>query len=198
MDYEQSYSKKEAFELYQYYLAVKRHFTSNYDFFKYNGKVKVSETSFDTRKDKFSFYRLTRQHNAKDIILANLMVDPNMWIGKLVEPDKITIGKEFTKRKQSMTYSFKNDLSLLDDEYDQNLIVVDGQHPKIVSKYLAGQIDISTLIIIEDFSKCFQYWNDNISDPVIWPELNKKCENVKLFFEYDRKAMRKVLVDRFS
>ena len=45
------YSDADAFGLYTYYVAVKQHFTSDYDFFKYGGKLRLRQTSFDTRKN---------------------------------------------------------------------------------------------------------------------------------------------------
>ena len=59
------YSDADAFDLYTYYVAVKQHFTSDYDFFKYGGKLRLKQTSFDTRKDKFFFYKLTKKEDAK-------------------------------------------------------------------------------------------------------------------------------------
>ena len=55
----------EAFGIYQ---ALKLHFTTeNFDYFKYNGKSKISVTSFENRKDKWFFYKLSRKFvNKKD------------------------------------------------------------------------------------------------------------------------------------
>ena len=42
----------EPYEAYVKYLALKSHFSDlNYDFFKYNGKVKAWRSTFDVRKD---------------------------------------------------------------------------------------------------------------------------------------------------
>jgi len=45
----------EGLNAYSTYLAIRNHFKTNYDYFKYRGKLKVSETSFLKRKDKFFF-----------------------------------------------------------------------------------------------------------------------------------------------
>ena len=55
------YSTRDAYDIYVYYLAMKRHFTSNYDFKQYNGKVKANVMSFENRKDKFFFYKLSKK-----------------------------------------------------------------------------------------------------------------------------------------
>jgi hypothetical protein len=64
------YSTKDAFAMYIYYLALKKHFTSNYDFFKYNGKVTASIDAFENRNDKYHFYKLSKRSDGKEFILA--------------------------------------------------------------------------------------------------------------------------------
>ena len=44
------------FEVYKMYLALKQHFTkSDYDYFKYEGKVRANENSFEQRRDRYFF-----------------------------------------------------------------------------------------------------------------------------------------------
>jgi hypothetical protein len=76
----------ETFGLYQ---ALKLHFTQeSYDFFKYNGKTNVSVTTFENRKDKYHFYKLSRRLAQKedmiDFIVANLVEDEKTWVGSLL------------------------------------------------------------------------------------------------------------------
>ena len=53
-------SSREGFDAYRLYLGIKLHFnTENYDFVKYNGKVKADLPSFLKRKDKFHFAKLS-------------------------------------------------------------------------------------------------------------------------------------------
>ena len=52
------YDVAEGFDAYKTYLALKRHFTSDYDYFKYNGKVRAGVESFLKRNDKFFFRKL--------------------------------------------------------------------------------------------------------------------------------------------
>ena len=70
----------EAFGLYQ---SLKLHFTTDsYDYFKYNGKTKVTVTAFENRKDKYHFYKLSRKYTNKEdlinFIVANLIEDEKL------------------------------------------------------------------------------------------------------------------------
>ena len=44
------YSTRDAFDLYSYYMAMKKHFTTSYDFVKYGGKMRLSVDSFEIEK----------------------------------------------------------------------------------------------------------------------------------------------------
>ena len=50
------------FECYKTYVAMKQHFTKDkYDYFKYGGKSRASATSFNNRKDRYFFERMSRK-----------------------------------------------------------------------------------------------------------------------------------------
>ena len=60
--------KVEPFEVYQKYLSLKQHFSKkDYDYFKFNGKVRASASSFEKRKDKHHFIRLSKIYKDEEI-----------------------------------------------------------------------------------------------------------------------------------
>ena len=183
------YSTTDAFDIYVYYLALKRHFTSNYDFFKYNGKVKANAMSFENRKDKFFFYKLSKKKEAKDIILANMLANPNAWAGELLDDKAESIYKEWIKRKQSLTYQFKSDIINLDDQFNDNFVVKDGQHPRLLKLYMMNDISLETLVMICDITKCLGHWEKNISDTIVFPDINKLVRKYRPFLDYDKQKI---------
>ena len=57
------------FDCYRTYLAFKNHFTKdNFDYFKYGGKTNATTTSFNKRKDKYFFEKMSRQKKDEDIV----------------------------------------------------------------------------------------------------------------------------------
>ena len=62
------YDVNEGFDAYKTYLAIKQHFTSGYDYFKYNGKVKAKIESFLKRKDKFFFRKLQKRYDKDELV----------------------------------------------------------------------------------------------------------------------------------
>ena len=109
------------FEAYKLYIAIKQHFSSpSYDFFKYNGKVRVSADNFETRKDKYMFYKLSKRDDAMEYLVAILSQHPNVWVGEMFEPKYEQLYKDYLKKKESLTYTFKNDIDNLLDDFDKN------------------------------------------------------------------------------
>lgn len=193
------YSTKDAFEVYRYFLAIKQHFTTSYDFFKYNGKTNTNVTAFENRKDKFHFYKLSKHSDPKDFILANILENPNVWIGDMIADEKYDkIYKDWKKRQQSLSYVFKTDLSKLNEDFNSNLISTNGQHPVIITLYIRGEICIETLIVIANLTKVFSHWDKILLDKIIYPDINRKCKKYFPFMEYDKDKMKKILLDKFA
>jgi len=192
------YNTKDAYEMYIYYLALKRHFTSSYDYHKYNGKINASITSFETRKDKFFFYKLSKRSDAKDFILANMVNDPKIWIGDIVGEEGEKVFTEWTKKQQSLSYVFKTELGKLDEDFDSNLITKDGQHPKLLRLHTTGNISQETLIIIDDLTNVFSYWSKKVIDKIIFPDILNRCNKYKPFLNYDKTKMKNILVAQFT
>lgn len=192
------YNTKDAYEMYIYYLALKRHFTSSYDYHKYNGKINASITSFETRKDKFFFYKLSKRSDAKDFILANMVNDPKIWIGDIVGEEGEKVFTEWTKKQQSLSYVFKTELGKLDEDFDSNLITKDGQHPKLLRLHTSGNVSKETLIIIDDLTNVFSYWSKKVLDKIIFPDILNTCNKYKPFLNYDKTKMKNILVAQFT
>ena len=194
-----AHSTRDAYDLYIYYLALKKHFTTEYDYFKYNGKVKASHQAFENRKDKFHFYKLAKRKDVKEFILANIMSDPTLWIGDLIDNNRAEdIYLNWNRKQQTLSYVFLNDLSELEDDFNSNLEVKDGQHPRLLELYNMKKVSVETLIIIDDFVKNFSYWEKKITDPIIFPQIKRSVEKIRPFFTYDKLKMKQTLLERFS
>ena len=62
-----------AFKIYKFYVAIKRHFNDDkYDFFKYRGKLRLNESSFENRKDKYLFTKLASQEDCLNLVVAGI------------------------------------------------------------------------------------------------------------------------------
>jgi len=185
--------------------ALKLHFTSNsYDYIKYNGKTNVTKTTFSTRKDKYSFYRLSRKFGLtelKDYYIANFLVDDVQWVGDILGPESEENYKKWQKRIQSLTYTFENDIIILLDKVENPndlLVVKNNEFPKLMQYATQGDISLETLIILDDIMNFFPMWEKEIYDDIVWPNFKIKCMKYKPFLHYDKEKFKQILKEKIK
>lgn len=187
------------FESYKLYTAIKNHFTlESYDYFKYNGKVRVTEHSFEVRKDKYMFYKLSKHEDPLNFLVANFSENQKTWVGDLFGMDQQMKFNEFLRRKESLSYMFSNDIDNLLEDFDKNFEVPPGDYPFLLKLLTRKKISKETFIIIQDCVRFFKRWNDQISDPVLWPKIAMNCKKLHPFLEYDKDKYCSALRKKFS
>lgn len=183
------------FECYIMYLALRRHFSSDYDYFKYNGKVTAKLSTFELRNDRYMFSKLAKVSNIEDHLVANLSENSNMWIGSLLEDRAIKKGKNFTKVKQSLTYEFKRCILNLDTSIEKLMVSKSrDEYPMLLNEYINGKIDISVLVILNLCLKFVNVWDRKLSDPIVWPEIKNRIIKITPFYRVQDIDKYKVII----
>ena len=186
------------YEVYIDYLALKRHFTTErYDYHKYYGKVKANKDSFEKRKDKFFFEKISRHRDPHGLMLANFLKLDDIWVKNLTGDEATERYNQWLGKLQSISRSVENELSVLDEDFDSNFKVLDGRHPNILKLYLADKLSIETFIIIYDLVGCETYWNNKFKNDFIWNEVKKKIKKVRPFLVYDKTKIKNIIVEKF-
>jgi hypothetical protein len=186
------------FDAFCLYLALRQHFTSDsYDYFKYNGKLRVNQTTFDTRKDKYMFFKLSKRDDIFDFLVANLSEKPELWVGDLFNAEHEKNLSEYKRKKESLTYVFKNDIEHLLENFDENFRVKEGDYPHLLKLFCQKKISKETFIILNDCVSFFGSWNRKISDPVLWPKIALSCKKFYPFMQYQREKYINILQDKY-
>ena len=127
---------------------MKSHFTNpKFDFFKYGGKSRATITSFNKRKDKYWFEKTSRKYSDEEVLnflLANFVTTDNpqnLWIGEIINSGERNYF-EWRRRKQSLTYLFKEQTEKLISETNlEKVFDCSKGHPIILKKYLGVRKD---------------------------------------------------------
>lgn len=189
----------EPYDAYIKYLALKSHFQDkNYDYFKYNGKVKAWRTTFDTRRDKYFFYKLTKQKDPVEFLIANFIDSDDFYIGDIREDKANEIYTEYRKRQQSLSYVFKNDISKMKEDFNDNIIVPQNSHPYLLRLYMRKDICLETLILIDRCVKMFKYWDKELKDDIMWPDIKMKATKYSPFLNVDINKYRDIIISKFK
>lgn len=191
--------KLEPFESYQKYISLKNHFVNkNYNYFTYNGKVKANLQSFYKRKDRFYFEKISRQKSDEEII--NLFVsnfasceDPqSLWVGEIIK-DGEEIYKNWMRRTQSLSYIFKEEVSILNSKnFDEMFRIEGNRHPKILKEFLQKKISLETMIILNNILGYKKQFDKKLLDPV-WEFVSMRIEKYTPFLHIDSNKFKSIL-----
>ena len=193
------------FAAFALYNALKLHFTSaSYDFFKYHGKTNVSKDTFLKRKDKYSFYKLSRKYSLDELrnfFVANFVYGDSTWVGEMTGPNGEDVYKKWQKISQSLTYNFESDIVRILEQVnspDELMKVRSGEYPDLLVGAMQNSISIETLVILNDMMNFFSMWDKKISDDIIWPSWKLKCEKYAPFITYDKVKFKNILKEAIT
>ena len=187
------------YEVYIKYLALKSHFSDlNYDYFKYNGKVKAWRSTFDTRKDKYFFYKLSKKKDPIEYLVANFIGSNDFYIGNIRADESDQIYMDYKKRKESLSYVFKSDLSKMKENFNDNIVVPNNEHPYLLRLYMRGDISLETLTLINKCVNIFDYWDKELKDDIMWPDIKLKATKYSPFLNVDINKYREIILSTFN
>ena len=185
----------EAYDAYKIYHALKLHFTSNYDYNKYNGKANVSVDSFLKRNDRPFFGRVSRKYkdDTRDFFISNFVVNPKGWVGNFNDENYLN----WKKRNQSLKYNYKSELTELFhrvstfDEIFHN----GSQHPLLLKQFMAKRISIETVAILESLLGFCSRFDKQIEENIVWPDRKKLILNYSNLLTIDVNEYRVVTMN---
>lgn len=192
--------KLKSFEVYKLFLSLKNHFTKDsYDYFKYCGKSRVSIESFNKRKDKYFFERLSRKKSNEEIIyffVANFVNTDNpnsVYISELMRSGE-DVYIEWSRRTQSLFYMFQTEIQvfLSGCGFNSFFKCSPGKHPEIIKKHLQNLISIETLVILDIILNYSKEYDNKLDDP-LWELLSMKIKKYKPFLSIEVNKYVKVM-----
>lgn len=182
--------------------ALKLHFSGDsYDYVKYNGKTNVSKVSFSSRKDKFTFYRLSRKFNLlelKDYYVANFIAEDVQWVGDIIGPNGEDNYKKWQKRTQSLTKVFEDDIIHLFEASSNCLHVDNGNYPYLLVQLMQGKVSLETVCIMNDIMNFLPMWKKKILDDIVWPMWCRRIVKYKPFIVFDKNKLKTVLRESYK
>ena len=195
------------FDVFKTYLAVKNHFTTDYNYQRYGGRVTAKLESFTKRPDRYFFHKLSKRYNERDILdyfVANFAVDGNKWVGNLINNEGAENYTRYRKYKDAFEYHFRNDcVSISNDfarrgiRFDDGFFVHGGQHPRVLRLHIQRKIYIQTTIILDSILSFSKVWDKEISEKVVWPKISLTLAKLKPFVYYNQTQAKLIMKDIF-
>jgi hypothetical protein len=184
------------YNTYVKYAALKRHFQSDYDYIKYNGKVNIKRETFLKRNDRYFFAKLAKKYNDEltDFLISNFVVNDNIWIRELFSDESEKIYKNWKKNLESFSYIFKSDMKKIKDHMEEKGLSFDDMFecdeenlPEIVNLLIGNTIQIETFIMLDQVLNFICVINKKVIDNAIWMLYNKKLVKYRALLFYVNK-----------
>jgi len=183
------------FDVFRVYLAVKLHFTTDYDYFDYDGKVNIKLETFTKRNDRYFFHKLStkyKQDEILDFFVANFCESDKKWIGNLLENDGRETYLNYKKVKDNFNYHFRNDIvNIINDfsskriSFDDGFVCNSGQHPRLLRLLIQRRASFQTIIVLDQVLSFIKNWNKQIKERVVWTKIAHKISKLKPFIKYN-------------
>lgn len=133
-------------------------------------------------------------------IVSNILCD-RKWVGDMTEDEALDCYNAFLKRRQSLAYTFSNDLDRLFLKCNPEMAFKcpKNEVPFVVYATMTGDISIETLTILDRFIGFSKVFDQKISkDDVIWPAWSLKIRKYAPFLEYDKNKFMDILRDKIT
>lgn len=189
---------KKGYEAYKLYLAMQRHFSTSYDFFKYNGKVNASTEAYSKRNDKYSFEKLVnivQQEDLVDFYVAHFLNNPKCWIRDMSKA-KFEL---YRATKKNFSRTFREDLQTISTYNLPDLMKVENDIPLIHKLVLDNSITLETVVAMDNFYPFIDKHNEQVQVTFVWPDYIAKIINYRPFFlpnvtDFHKDVMKDVLL----
>lgn len=191
--------KISAYQAYSAYMGVKLHFTSNYDYAKYQGSVKTNAAKFESSNKQYHmWYRLGKDWSDAGefasfvaVTMFNAPTPGKIWVGDLVKEEAKAKYLEWQAWNEAFTYRLGNGLSDLHAILATEGITLaeavtpfGGELPFLFNLYTKKRIPYQVLVALNGFSggKLFAGWNTRLEEDAVWNMKGVKLAKFATFF----------------
>lgn len=194
---------------YKAYVALKTHFgNASYSYFKYGiSGINVNADSFQNRNDKALFKKackLYSQDEYVNLLVANFICDQEAWIGDIIDEVGRRRFFEWKKTIQSMKYTFKQDLTFIEDYlFEHNLSFNElfkkgSVYPPLVQFCVEKSISLETFSIMNKILNFVHRVDKLIQERILWDKyMLISIKYADFIVKDDVDVYKKMLVEKF-
>lgn len=157
------------------YLAVKQHFTSNYDYFKYRGVVSLKPESFELRKDKWLFSKLAKHSDAVGWLFASFSRSKQpskLWVGNLDESDFVKMNSIHSNFSYRIMEELKQVIGYSGTIHDIITINPETETCEISNALRNGTISIDSVCCLNMALNVSPYWEKHANPYLMKSQLS--------------------------
>ena len=192
-----------AFDTFRLFMALKNHFTTkSYDFVKYKGKVRFTQETFLSNKDKLLYQKLSRvcdESDLTDYLIATFIADKK-WVRDFLDEEAKDRFTDYRKRKQSLGYMFGNELDkLFFIQAPELAFRPTGNYALPIRMYMQGDMSLETLALLSKYLGLTESYDAKYGeDDIVWGKISMLLKKFTPFLTCDDKKMKSILKDKIN
>ena len=133
-----------------------------------------------------------------EFLIANFIDNDDFYVGDIRDDKANEVYMEYKKRQQALSYTFKSDLSKMKEDFNENIVVPQNEHPYLLRLYMRKDICIETLTLINRCVNIFNYWDKELDGDIMWPNIKMKAEKFSPFLNVDINKYREIILSTFN
>lgn len=189
--------------VYTLYLQLKNHFNGRRDVIKSDWRMKVSDDTYNKRKDKMFFERLSRKFTLKElcfIFIGNMLSNEAVWIGEISDTDPIQFYKLYISRLKLLKSRFEDDLKNI--YYTSKKLNVplkkiweyNESHISYLFKMLQSNIiSYETFLMLDNLFDIINSYDKH--DNIVWQSYSNRLNGYKKIFVVDVNYTKATFID---
>ena len=158
------------YQAYQIYQSLKLHFTRpSYNAVKYNFRTSIRQSTFENRRDRYFFEKLSRRYDQEQLIhyfTANFICDSNVWIGNMTDD----IYRDYTSRHDKLTYTFTQDMKTMANQGHtlEGICTTDdnGSNNPLLEALRTDEVHSESVILLDLLVRFLKRLRSDLSDPL--------------------------------
>ena len=158
------------YQAYQIYQSLKLHFTRpSYNAVKYNFRTSIRQSTFENRRDRYFFEKLSRRYDQEQLIhyfTANFICDSNVWIGNMTDD----IYRDYTSRHDKLTYTFTQDMKTMANQGHtlEAICTTDdnGSNNPLLEALRTDEVHSESVILLDLLVRFLKRLRSDLSDPL--------------------------------
>lgn len=192
------------FDAYEIYMGVRAAFIADFDYFKYGGKMKLTDESFLTNKNKWQYTGLSKKFDStlelqSYLALAFMLLPINKcWITNLLRNNEFlksySVFQEVSSNRiENLQRSLTAYTNL--DEMKSDFVSKANSFPPLYEEWLAEPTyeKLNYLILMDEYYNLFSNWNITHKGNYVWDDFYKRVLIFKKFYTNTKPISPKII-----
>ena len=117
----------------------------------------------------------------------------------MMDPTSKRFYVEYKKTHEALSRVFEKDINTLsDNDFDTLLESKDNQIPRVIQKWMEGDITLETLVVLNSLTGFVKKEGNNITETIIWPDISRKIRKYSPFVRVNEKKYSNILKKTFT